>query len=242
MPLETATYISDLNSTNPTVLDDAKEGDDHLRLLKSTIKTTFPNVTGAVLPTHTELNFVDGVTSSIQNQIDSLSAGVTALTSNPDTIANALVGDASSMVTINSSIFSLLGEVTLASGANVSFTSTNITKSYRQLIIHYHGLSHNSGTTQTFEIQLSGDSGATYTSGMVFTNAVAASASVGGQITITKSASGVYMLLSSTVDITTGHALTSGLVLPSGTYVNHIRIRPLLPSIDFGNIRLWGLA
>lgn len=70
MALESATYISDLVSTNPTSSDNLSQGDDHLRLLKSTVKATFPNVSGAVLPTHTELNFVDGVTSSIQTQLD----------------------------------------------------------------------------------------------------------------------------------------------------------------------------
>ena len=58
MALETGTYISDLVSTNPTATDPKSQGDDHLRLIKSTIKTTFPNVSGAVTMTHTELNTV----------------------------------------------------------------------------------------------------------------------------------------------------------------------------------------
>lgn len=70
MALESATYISDLVSTNPTGADSRATADDHLRLIKSTIKTTFPNVSGAVTPTHTELNYVDGVTSAIQTQLD----------------------------------------------------------------------------------------------------------------------------------------------------------------------------
>lgn len=74
MALETATYISDLVITNPTASDQKSQGDDHLRLLKSTVKTTFPHITGEVTPTHTEINFVDGVTSAIQTQIDSKAA------------------------------------------------------------------------------------------------------------------------------------------------------------------------
>ena len=70
MGLETGTYISDLVSTNPVSSDPKSEGDDHLRFIKSTVKATFPNVSGAVTPTHTELNYVDGVTSAIQTQID----------------------------------------------------------------------------------------------------------------------------------------------------------------------------
>lgn len=70
MPLETGTYISDLVTTNPTGTDTLDKADDHLRLIKATVKNTFPNVSGAVTPTHTELNYVDGVTSAIQTQLD----------------------------------------------------------------------------------------------------------------------------------------------------------------------------
>jgi len=64
MGLETGTYISDLNSSNPVAGDPVNEGDDHIRLVKSTVKATFPSITGAVTATHTELNLLDGVTAN----------------------------------------------------------------------------------------------------------------------------------------------------------------------------------
>lgn len=70
MTVETATYISDLNAALPASGDPKAEGDDHIRLVKNVAKTTFPNVAAAVTPTHTELNYVDGVTSAIQGQLD----------------------------------------------------------------------------------------------------------------------------------------------------------------------------
>ena len=70
MALETATYVSQLNASNPVAGDDVNKGDDHIRLVKQTIVNSFPNVTGAVNATHTELNYVDGVTSAIQTQLD----------------------------------------------------------------------------------------------------------------------------------------------------------------------------
>ena len=48
MALETGTYISDLVSTNPASSDNISQGDDHIRLLKSTIKATFPNAAGPI--------------------------------------------------------------------------------------------------------------------------------------------------------------------------------------------------
>jgi hypothetical protein len=69
MAIETFGFIDDLNAANPTATDNVSEGDDHLRGLKTTLKNTFPNVTGAITATETELNYVDGVTSNIQTQL-----------------------------------------------------------------------------------------------------------------------------------------------------------------------------
>ena len=60
MGLESATYISDLVATNPVDGDDIADSADHLRLIKAAVLASFPNVTGAVTPTHTELNALDG--------------------------------------------------------------------------------------------------------------------------------------------------------------------------------------
>lgn len=70
MALESGTYINSLNANNPTATDKISQGDDHLRLLKSTILNTFSAITGEVTATHTELNYCDGVTSNIQTQLD----------------------------------------------------------------------------------------------------------------------------------------------------------------------------
>lgn len=73
MSLEAATYISQLNVSNPTAADTRKQGDDHLRLIKSVLKNQFPNFGAtAVTPTAAELNHVDGVTSPIQTQLNTL--------------------------------------------------------------------------------------------------------------------------------------------------------------------------
>lgn len=63
MPLETATYIDDLNSSNPPGTDLLKQGDDHIRLIKAVLKSTFPNLDGAVNATPAELNLLVGALS-----------------------------------------------------------------------------------------------------------------------------------------------------------------------------------
>ena len=81
-------YIDDLVATNPAAGDNVSEGDDHIRGIKNTIKLTFPNVNAAVNATPTELNYVDGVTSAIQTQLDSIS-----------TVANAALPKAGGAMT-----------------------------------------------------------------------------------------------------------------------------------------------
>ena len=55
MALETGTHISDLNAANPVSTDGLSQADDHLRLIKSTILASFPNISGAMTATHTVL-------------------------------------------------------------------------------------------------------------------------------------------------------------------------------------------
>jgi len=66
MALESGTYISQLNSSNPTTSDDVAEGDDHFRLIKAVLKNQFSGLTGttAISSSEAELNILDGVTST----------------------------------------------------------------------------------------------------------------------------------------------------------------------------------
>lgn len=76
MGLETGTYIDSLVTTNPVATDGLAQADDHLRLIKSTLKSTFPSITGAVSTTQAELNVLDGITSSTSelNVLDGITA------------------------------------------------------------------------------------------------------------------------------------------------------------------------
>ena len=58
MALETFSYITSLDANNPVTTDQKKQGDDHLRGLKSTLLASFPAVAGAVTVSHLQLNEV----------------------------------------------------------------------------------------------------------------------------------------------------------------------------------------
>lgn len=65
MSLESGTYINSLVVTNPTGQDPKAQGPAHMRLIKKTLKNTFPNVSGEVSASASELNmFKIGGTAS----------------------------------------------------------------------------------------------------------------------------------------------------------------------------------
>ena len=70
MGLENVTGIWDFNQLNPTKDDKRRQGDDHLRNIKKAILATFPNINAVVNASDEELNFLVGVTSEIQAQLD----------------------------------------------------------------------------------------------------------------------------------------------------------------------------
>ena len=82
MALESASYISELTATNPTASDSVAQGDDHLRLLKTVLKTQFSGLTGttAIASSEAELNILDGVTATAAelNYLDITTLGTSA--------------------------------------------------------------------------------------------------------------------------------------------------------------------
>jgi hypothetical protein len=91
MGLETVTHISDLVVTNPAgATDFVQYGDDHIRNIKTALKTDFPNITGAMTATQTELNILDGATLSTAelNVLD----GYTGNTADLNVLAGAAAG------------------------------------------------------------------------------------------------------------------------------------------------------
>lgn len=163
MALETGTYISDLVATNPTGADDRSTADDHLRLIKATIKNTFPNINNAMNCTDEELNIFAsaGKTgfSSTDNIIDSHPAGTLSLfqqTAAPTGWTKQTAHD-------NKALRVVTG--TAGSGGNINFTTTfarTATDSHAltvaQMPAHNHGSAGNHSHTGT----ASDNSGSSY--------------------------------------------------------------------------------
>lgn len=72
MPVEsTATGIWDIDTNYPDgTTETVSLLDNYMRSRWEKLLVTFPNIGGVVTASHTELNYVDGVTSAIQTQLD----------------------------------------------------------------------------------------------------------------------------------------------------------------------------
>ncbi|MCU0810612.1 MAG: hypothetical protein MUE59_06180 [Thiobacillaceae bacterium] len=103
MTVESATYIADLNTSNPAGSDAKSEGDNHIRLIKSVLKSTFANVNAAVTSSDEELNYVDVTTLGTMQA------------------SKALTADGSNVATVPSG-----GTLTAASGSTVNLAGTTV--------------------------------------------------------------------------------------------------------------------
>jgi hypothetical protein len=56
MAIESAQYINQLVAANPLSTDSVSQADDHLRMIKSVLLSTFPNLDSPVTSTPTQLN------------------------------------------------------------------------------------------------------------------------------------------------------------------------------------------
>lgn len=89
MALESFSYITSLNASNPVhATDQVSVGDDHLRGVKTTLLNSFPNVNAAVNLTPAEFNYLDGVTGVTGSGNLALSAGPTLTGTLTAAIAN----------------------------------------------------------------------------------------------------------------------------------------------------------
>lgn len=64
MTVENATHINNLNATYPTPSDPVSEGDNHIRLIKTALKATFPSLTGATQATAAQMDLLTTATGA----------------------------------------------------------------------------------------------------------------------------------------------------------------------------------
>ena len=119
MALANATYISSLNSSNPTSTDGLAQADDHIRLIKAVLQSTFPNINAAMTVTDEVLNGLDARLTTLEGD-SSLPApsGTKMLFRNP-TAPTGWIQDTAD----NDKALRVTNAATLTSGGSQSFTT-----------------------------------------------------------------------------------------------------------------------
>lgn len=78
MSLEAATYLSQLVAANPAAGDNASQGDDHIRLVKSALQNTFPNASRAFRFFATETEVAGDLTTDVDDMHKVIPVNATA--------------------------------------------------------------------------------------------------------------------------------------------------------------------
>jgi hypothetical protein len=155
MGLESATFINQLVDTNPTGADNASQGDNHIRLIKSTLKSTFANVTGAVTVSHTDINSVTGKLNLTGGTLTGALNGTSASFSGTVTATGGFIGNASTAAALQTA--RTINGVSFNGTANISFGADSVAEGATNLYFTNAraraavsatgtGLSYNSGT------------------------------------------------------------------------------------------------
>jgi len=155
MALEIATYISDLNSSNPTATDGLAQADDHIRLIKAVLQSTFPNINAAMTATDEVLNGIDARVTNLEAR-DPIPAGEAMLFFEPDAptgwtrVTNQhnkalrVVGSSAGGATGGSVVFSsVFNSKTPTGSVSVTVSSHPLTKA--EIPDHTHTYKYNTG-------------------------------------------------------------------------------------------------
>lgn len=94
MAIESATFLTQLDETNPKGTDQRSTLDDHTRLTKKTLKNTLRNLDSTVSATPQALNFTIGLSANAQQQINGLHSSIAVTSAN---LANEIASASSAL-------------------------------------------------------------------------------------------------------------------------------------------------
>lgn len=162
MALESGSYIGDLVTTNPAGSDAKSQGDNHLRLIKTALKSCFAGFSGAVLVTGTDGGAADAYTvtpaSALPGYVSKMSVlwspTATNLTTSPTINISGLGAVALKDVAGNNPVAGdyVAGKFYIGIYDGTNFRNSAITKNYVDQLVFSSSLpsqTGNSGKTIT---------------------------------------------------------------------------------------------
>ena len=185
MTVEAATYISQLDATYPASGDAKAEGDNHLRLIKTAVKGSFPNLTAApVTPTTNDLN-------AITNAATTGASGLKLVTPTIGTNDTQAANTAFVSTAVAAAVFAVTlpsqsgnaGKVIKTDGTNASWQAEGLTVAIVSATTQtavagtHYVLTNVAATTVTLPAGVEGATVAVTTTGTLTTNVIARSGS-----------------------------------------------------------------
>lgn len=123
MPVDSSTYVGNFDTAAPAGSDPASELDNNIRQVKTAAKNSFPNITGAVTATHTELNYVDGVTAAIQTQLDAKAPTASPTFTGTPAAPTAIAGTGTTQIATTAFVQAAVASVNALTGIAASYNS-----------------------------------------------------------------------------------------------------------------------
>lgn len=124
MAVDTSQYVGDFDTTKPTTGDPKVEGPANYQQVKRAAKQSFPNVKGPVTADHTELSYVDGVTSPIQTQLDAKAPIASPTFTGTPAVPTAAVATNTTQAASTAFVQSAIAAVNAASSVSFSVNAT----------------------------------------------------------------------------------------------------------------------
>jgi hypothetical protein len=124
MAVDSATTIAGFDTAKPAGSDPRTEADNNFRHVKTVLKDCFPAIAGAVTASHTELSYVDGVTSAIQTQLDAKAPIASPTLTGTPAAPTAAAGTSTTQIATTAFTQTAIAEVNATTGLTRSFTAS----------------------------------------------------------------------------------------------------------------------
>lgn len=115
MALESGTYINSLNASNPASTDGLGQADDHIRLIKSTVKATLPNLDAPMIASEDDLNLLTGISGTTPTVGQIVQVGSSGTLETVDAAAGVTAGLGLEYDTTNTEQLNVVSDLRVAS-------------------------------------------------------------------------------------------------------------------------------
>lgn len=130
---DTAAHIGDLDATYPPGGESRKTADNIFRHIKTVLKTDLAEIKGPVTASHTQLNYMAGVTANVQTQLDAKAPIASPTFTGTPAAPTATSGDSSTQVATTAFVAAAVAAVNATTGLSYSNDdSTSVTVSVGQ--------------------------------------------------------------------------------------------------------------